>query len=253
MATVRDIMQFIDSFVPFSSQMKFDNAGINIGNPDAKVKKAVLALDITPKVIECARECGANLIISHHPVLFHATKQIYSDSVPYLLARYGMTALCCHTNFDFCKDGVADTLASLLNLQNVEDAIEEDGKFVARIGETDKECTGDEFATSVRNALSLTAITYTPTERMIKRVAVIPGGGGEYIDAAIAAGADAFVTGDVKHHQLLAAHAAGVCLVMAGHYATEAPSMSVLLDKLSAQFDDVLFMLTEIDNPVKMV
>ena len=119
MNSISNIYDYIDSFAPFQSAMSFDNAGLLVGDSKAEVKTAVLSLDITPAVVREAVKLGAQLIVSHHPVIFDPLKSISTDSAPYLLAQHGIAAICAHTNLDMAVGGVNSCLAECLELQNV--------------------------------------------------------------------------------------------------------------------------------------
>ena len=113
MSTVKDIYNYIDKIAPFNSAMDFDNCGMLVGNYSAVVNKVLLSLDITSSVIQEAKEIGANLIISHHPVIFNPIKRLDSNSMPYLLAKNDINAICAHTNLDMVEGGVNSSLAGL--------------------------------------------------------------------------------------------------------------------------------------------
>lgn len=119
MARVYDIYNAINSFAPFKLQESWDNAGLIVGDMQNEVKNAVLALDITNPVIEEAAKLNAQLIISHHPVIFNAVKRIPSNSPVYNLAKNNMSAICAHTNLDIAKGGVNTVLAEILDIKNI--------------------------------------------------------------------------------------------------------------------------------------
>ncbi|MDR1002739.1 MAG: Nif3-like dinuclear metal center hexameric protein [Oscillospiraceae bacterium] len=251
MTSVKEIYDYIDSFAPFSSQLDFDNAGINVGDEKAQVTKAVVSLDITAKVADYAESIGANLVISHHPVLFTPIKYISSDSVAYRLAQRGLTALCAHTNLDAAAGGVNDALAKVLGLSDIE-MFEQDAPDVwfGRIGNLPYEMSPAEFSRYTAKCLSLPYVFCSKHEGTIRRVGVIGGGAGEYYLSAKAAGADAYITGEAHHHEFIAAAHENIMLVAAGHYATEAVVLRPLADMLAARFPEVEFVVTEIDNPM---
>lgn len=118
MAKVYDIYNAINSFAPFKLQESWDNAGLIVGDMQNEVKTAVLALDITNPVIEEAAKLNAQLIISHHPVIFNAVKRIPSNSPVYNLAKNNMSAICAHTNLDIAKGGVNTVLAEVLGIKD---------------------------------------------------------------------------------------------------------------------------------------
>ena len=119
MCTVGDIYNYIDKFAPFKSCAEWDNVGLLVGDRSKTVKRAAIALDITPHNVMQAAESGCNLIISHHPVIFHPIKSLNSYSAPYLLAKHGISAICAHTNLDAAAGGVNDVLANIIGLRDV--------------------------------------------------------------------------------------------------------------------------------------
>lgn len=243
MVSVGEIYDYIDSFAPFGSAMSFDNPGLLVGNGKAGVSSAVLSLDITPAVVEEAHELGAELIVSHHPVIFHPLKSLSADSAPYLLAQYGIAAICAHTNLDMAAGGVNTCLAERLRLRNVRTLreYEDSGLPEALEGETGCEYTPEAFARFVKEALGCDGLRFTDGKRAITRVGLCSGGGADLVYAAAQAGCQAFVTGESKHNILLDAENMGVTLVDAGHFYTENPVILPLAVKLKIQFPDVAF------------
>ena len=230
MTTAGEIYAYIDRFAPFHTAMGFDNPGLLVGARDTEVRSVLFALDITPQVVREAAEMGAQLIVSHHPVIFHPLKSLSPDSAPYLLAQYGIAAICAHTNLDRAGGGVNDTLAGLLGLREVRTA----GDGLCRIGTLDAPADGGIFAATVGKTLH-TAVRFRAGRRPVRTVCLCSGAGGDYL-LPLLGEADAFLTGELRHHEWLEAAAAGVTVVEAGHYATEAPVVDTLVDWLSAAF-----------------
>ena len=124
MATVREVYQYLDGLAPFSLQMDFDNAGFLVGRGDRTVTKILVSLDITEEVAAEAAEVGAELIVSHHPVIFHPARSV-TDGGPdgrilLSLIEHGIAAICAHTNLDAVAGGVNDALAQKLGLVQIE-------------------------------------------------------------------------------------------------------------------------------------
>ena len=238
-----DIYDYIDSFAPFESAMSFDNAGLLIGDYQTEVKTAVLSLDIMPAVVREAAELGAQLVISHHPVIFDPLKKIKTDSAPYLLVKYGIAAICAHTNLDMASGGVNTCLAERLKLQNIRMLKEYESSCLpeALMGETSREYTPKEFAEFVKVALGCDALRYTDGCHNITRVGLCSGGGADLMYFARERGCQAFVTGESKHNILLDAENNGITLVDAGHFYTEDIVIQPLLDKLKKQFPSICF------------
>lgn len=242
MTTVRDILEFTETFAPLNTAADFDNCGVLAGNTKQKVTKVLLALDITKSVVEEAKKLGAELIISHHPVIFSPLKSLSSESVPYLLAKYDITALCLHTNLDIAETcGVNICLADTLKLS-------EQKLYADDFVLTGKLCSPmsiEEFASFVKDCLGTPCVAYTPSDRAIKTVGICSGAGGDFYSVAQEKGADAFLTGEAKHHEYIAAAEHGISLVTAGHFHTEDVVINPLRKKLAEKFTDVEFIKSE--------
>ena len=143
---INDIVAYTQSIAPYESAESWDNVGLLAGSPDEEVSRVLLALDITADVIEEALEKGASMIISHHPVIFEPLRALSPDEPAYLLAKYGIAALCLHTNLDRAEQGVNTALGAALGLNNTR-LFPED--FILT-GEPDKEydCRRDLFSES---------------------------------------------------------------------------------------------------------
>lgn len=237
MTTVKDIYNYIDAIAPFETAMDFDNVGILAGNPNAQVETVLLALDITPQVVKEAQNQNAQLIISHHPIIFKPLKALPSSSVPYLLAQADISAICAHTNLDLAEGGVNSCLASALGLLN-QNLIE--GKAMV-IGTLPTPLKPKAFAEQVKTQLHCTGLRYTAGEKNIHTVAVSSGSGSDNIDAALSFGADALVTGEIKHSFILSAIQQGLMIVDAGHYRTEDVVIKPLIHKLGREFPKIEF------------
>ena len=233
----------LDELAPFRTQEKWDNSGLLAGDPDTEVTKVLLVLDITPEAVEEAARLGAQLIISHHPVIFHPLKALEPGTAPTLLARRGIAAICSHTCLD--KALVNDCLAAALGLEEVLPfAAGEDGIPMGRIGTLPRPASPAEFAAAAAERLGA-PVRYNRGGRTIRRVAVLggAGAGGDLIGEAAATGADALVTGEAKHHEYLDAARLGITLFDGTHYATERVVLAPLAERLSAAFPEVEFLL----------
>lgn len=342
--TIGDYRDAIEAFAPFSLQMSWDNSGLLVGSPHQKVSRALVALDATLPVIEEARRREAQLIVTHHPVIFHKLACIPAESPVYAAIQAGIGVLCAHTNLDIAAGGVNDALAEALGLEEVE-LLEEtqstpwrkvvtfvphaaaervyeamaaagggaqgdyagaawcadgEGRFlpleganpaIGRVGELERvaerrlemvvhphrlsgviealvqahpyeepaydvletrfalhreglgrigtlkeEMNHEQLSLFVMKKLKAKGVKYVPGARKITRVAVCGGSGGDCLALAHFKGAQALVTGDVKHDQLLEAQRLGMTLIDGGHYATEA----VVLPGLRKRLQDTL-------------
>ncbi|CDA92531.1 dinuclear metal center protein YbgI family [Ruminococcus sp. CAG:563] len=244
MAKVKDFYGYLNSIAPFETQEDWDNSGMLVGDMNAEVKKAAVVLDITHEEIKKAKAIGADLIISHHPVIFNPIKSVTKGSVPYELVASSINALCCHTPLDIADGGTNDSLAELLgiNVTRADDPI-------LRLG-TVEPTTAQELAGKIANTLN-TKVRYADAGKTIKKIAICTGAGCSLIEAA--GEIDAFITGDASHHNFLDCVQAGITLIAAGHYETEIIVVPVLVKKLQAQFPDIEIIDIKQENPIKFI
>lgn len=251
MTLIRDIVEFSESFAPFDTAASFDNVGLLVGSENTEVRKALLALDITKEVVAEAAELGAELIISHHPVIFNPLKNLGSDSVPYLLAKNSLSALCLHTNLDVAiNTGVNLCLANALELENITFY---EGEFVVS-GTLKDEISAEDFAKFAKEKLKASVVSCTLKDKKVKNVFMCSGAGGSEFMKAVELGADVFITGEAHHHNYLESIHEGVSLVVAGHFETEDVVINPLKEKLSKEFEDVEFIKSSVlDSPLYFV
>lgn len=244
MAKVKDFYGYLNSIAPFETQEDWDNSGMLVGDMDAEVKKVAVVLDITHEEIKKAKAIGADLIISHHPVIFNPIKSVTRGSVPYELVASSINALCCHTPLDIADGGTNDSLAKLLGIEvtRTEDPI-------LRLG-TVEPTTAQELAGKIANTLN-TKVRYADAGKTIKKIAICTGAGCSLIEAA--GEIDAFITGDASHHNFLDCIQAGITLIAAGHYETEIVVVPVLVKKLQAQFPDIEIIDIKQENPIEFI
>lgn len=252
MTMIGDIYRFLDGFAPFCTALEYDNVGLLVGDSDISVRNVMLSLDITAPVIQEAAENRVELIISHHPVIFNPLKNLGTNDVPYLLAKNGISAICAHTNLDMAQGGVNTCLAERLQLTNLKTLKEHNGLAEGLIGTLNKQYIPSEFAAFVKSALNCGGLKYVDSDRLIQKVGICSGAGADLLCYASAFGADAFVTADTKHHELLEAARLGLMLVDAGHFNTEDVVILPLMQMLANQFSDVKFQKSkQMSDPVK--
>lgn len=244
MAKVKDFYGYLNSIAPFETQEDWDNSGMLVGDMDAEVKKVAVVLDITHEEIKKAKAIGADLIISHHPVIFNPIKSVTRGSVPYELVASSINSLCCHTPLDIADGGTNDSLAKLLGIEvtRTEDPI-------LRLG-TVEPTTAENLAGKIAKTLN-TKVRYADAGRKIEKIAICTGAGCSLIEAA--SEIDAFITGDASHHNFLDCIQAGITLIAAGHYETEIVVVPVLVKKLQAQFPDIEIIDIKQENPIKFI
>lgn len=247
MSTVTHIYDAIDRLAPFWLTMDFDNTGILVGDRNREIACALLALDCTPAVVEQARQLGAQLIVTHHPVIFHPLKRVNEDAVVYQLIRSDIAVISAHTNLDIAQGGVNDALASAIGLRDcrgLELLNEQTGAWLGRIGTLPEPLSPEAFAAHIKACLNASSVKFAAAPRAIHTVALCSGSGADCLDAAISAGADALLTSEVKQHEYLAAAAAGISIFDAGHFDTEDIVIEPLRDYLAKEIPDVHFFTT---------
>lgn len=252
MAQIKDIYGFLDSFAPFSAQCSWDNSGFLTGDINSTVTKIVVALDITKDVVAFAADIGAQLIVSHHPVIFSPKKQVLSDDVTYMLIKSGIGAICAHTSLDIAKGGVNDALAYALGFTNVVALTEADEASMVRVYELHEEKEVQALAEYVSEKLG-GAVRFSDSGKKIRKIALCGGAGCDFIEEVSAAGCDLYITGDVSHHNFLYALQLGLSVIGAGHYETENPVVKVIADKIKAEFNDVEVIAAPTSSPCKTI
>ena len=240
MTTVNNVLQTLTFFAPLDAKMDFDNVGLLVGDSGAEVTRVLVALDITSAVIDEAAALGAQLIVSHHPILF-STKNITDTTLTgrklMALLSHGIAAICMHTNLDAAAGGVNDALAGALGLQNVE--LLEAPPAYGRLGNLAAPLPLSDFLPNVKTALNSNGLRFNDAGHEVSRVAVVCGGGGsdtDYLYRALASGCDTFVTADVKYNVFLDARELGINLIDADHFCTENPVVAVLQEHLCREF-----------------
>ncbi|MBQ7202991.1 MAG: Nif3-like dinuclear metal center hexameric protein [Eubacterium sp.] len=248
MTTVKNIYDYINSIAPFDAQEEWDNSGHLVGDFRREVKKCVMALDATKAVCEFSAEIGADLLLTHHPIIFGGLDDVLKGSPVYTLVSGGVAAISAHTNFDMAECGINYNLTRILELKNPARL----GDSLVFVGELDGEMSIDDFAEYVSDKLDCQGLRYTDTDKPIKTVAVGGGACEEYAKEALQ-NADVFITGDMKYHPMLDLSEQGSAVISAGHYETEYAAFMMLKDKLEAVFTDVEFISANQPNPVKTV
>ena len=228
--TVRELYQSLNERIPPSLSCPWDNDGL-MCCPDGarKVRRILVTLDVTDEAATHAADNGYDLIVSHHPMIFKGLKSV-CDGAPVAdktirLIRQGVSVISFHTRLDAVAGGVNDVLAARLGLSDVEPFGEEG---IGRIGTLPTATNAEAFALTVKQALNAPCVTVADAGLAVRRIAVLGGSGGDDVAIAQAAGADTFVTGELKYHQLCDAPEDGINLIEAGHFHTEFPVCEAL-------------------------
>lgn len=241
MKTVHDILEYMWELAPEEGKESWDNVGHLVGRSGNEVDRILVALDITPGVIEEAVKMGAQLIVSHHPLIWdtyrHVNDSVVQQDKVLTLAENRIAAICMHTNLDEAEDGVDDTLVETLGL-TAECHLAE-GK-IGHICTLEQDMALTDFLKLVKEKLGANGLRYCDSGKPVRRIATGCGACGDYMMDAVRAGCDTFVTGDVKYNVFQDAVGCGLNLIDAGHYPTENPIVKKLVKKLSAKFPDVV-------------
>lgn len=246
MITVQQVEQKLFDWAPRQLAESWDNVGHLVGDPDREVRRILVSLDITERVVQEAIDGGFDLIVSHHPVMnctWHPVQTLRTDDrqgrILTKLTENRISAICMHTNLDAAEGGVNDVLAQKLGLEGLTPLTEEK---IGRIGTLKCEMPLVEFTRFVIESLRCNGLRYTDCGKPVRRVAVGGGACGDYIPQAIAAGCDTFVTSDLRYHDFL--DTTELHLIDAGHFPTEDVICEPLVTYLQRAFPTAIVMKT---------
>lgn len=255
---VKDIAHAIEQVAPLRWQEGYDNAGLQVGDPEAQVTGVLLCTDVTRRVIDEAIGRGCNLVVSHHPLIFHGLKKLAGrDEVERMVAhaiKHDINIYSAHTNMDNAPTGVSSHMAHKLGLTDVEvlEAHDDDGVTIGSgvIGSVAPTSVLD-LLRHVKETFNVRAIRYSGnTQGTVTRVAVCGGAGAFLIDRARQAGAEVYVTGDVKYHDFFKAHE-GIVIADIGHYESEQYTTELFGDIIGKHCPDLPVSLAKTErNPV---
>jgi len=254
MNTVADILEFVESLAPQYMKMEWDNVGLLCGSKKTPVTKVLVALDPFENVCQEAAQWGAELIVTHHPLIFHPLKAVTDETEVgrciQLLCAKGISAINAHTNLDCAPEGVNFRLAQQLGLTNIEVidpmGTDEQGRpwGLLRKGYVPVQPL-EEFLSTVKERLGCEGLRYADSGNPVCKVAVGGGSCGSELMDAVKAGCDTFVTADVKYNTFFDAKALGINLIDAGHFHTENPVVTLLAEKIALAFPEIQVMISE--------
>ena len=258
----RDIIKCLDERWPESYALGFDNVGLLVGDKDQEVHHIFAALDVTDDTLAQAIDCGADMIITHHPLLFSAIKRVTTDDFIgnriVQMVRHGISYYAMHTNFDIM--GMASLNAVSLNLTNPEilevTYEDEEGRKegIGRIGTLEQPLTLKDFGIFVKEQLGLDMVrVYGDLEKEVSRAAISSGSGRSMVKEAIRQGAEVLVTGDIDYHTGIDAVAEGLMIVDAGHYGTEMIFIEHMEETLKEMFPNLKISAAKIQQPFSLV
>ena len=258
---LKEVIAQLEQFCPPQFAVSWDNSGLQVGRYNQEIEKVCLAVDATTSVIEYAVQKGADLLITHHPLLFSGLKTIhdrdYTGRRVIELIRNDIACYAMHTNFDVM--GMADAAADLLKLRDrevlevtYEDDVSKEG--IGRIGKLPEFMKLDDFAVAVREAFGLEQVrVYGDGNDAVITCAILPGSGKEEIDLAVAAGADVYVTGDINHHAGIDAVEKGIAVIDAGHYGVEKLFVPYMKDYLRREIPGIQVLTAPEAEPGRVI
>ena len=236
---VRDITAAIEEFAPLGLQESYDNSGLIVGRPDDEVHCALLAVDVTEEVIAEAVSEGCDMIITHHPIVFHALKRFNSASQTERCVeeaiRRGIVLYAAHTNLDSTPNGMSWRVGQILGLENmrVMQATTAEGAGFGIVGELAEAMPSEEFMREVMERFAVKALRHGDIVReQVRRIAVCTGSGGSLIDEARRSGADLYLTADLRYNDFMR-HENAIILADMGHFESEYCAIQILFDVLS--------------------
>ena len=246
---VRDIIQVIEEFAPLSIQEGWDNSGLCVGSPEDEVTSVILALDCTPELVDEAVACGADMIITHHPLIFSGLKKISSEDMVgkavIKAIKSGVSIYAAHTNADKVLEGVSGAMAARLGLVGVEVLnMDGEGTGLGAVGNLPEPMTAEQAITLVKEKFTLKSMKASkPVEGMISRVAMCGGSGGSLIGAARKAGAQLYISGDISYHNFFTPE--GFMIMDIGHYESEIEIVEILFSLLRKKFPTFAVRITQ--------
>ena len=253
---VKDVIRVIEEFAPVSLQEGWDNSGLCIGSPESPVSSVLFGLDCTPELVDEAVACGADMIVTHHPLIFSGLKKIspedYVGEAVIKAIKAGISIYAAHTSADKVMAGVSGAMAARLGLVNVS-ILEEDGEGTGLgvVGDFPEPLPADEVIGLVKERFRLKAMrTSRPLEGKISRVAMCGGSGGSLIKAAEASGAQLYLSGDISYHNFFTRE--GFMIMDIGHYESEIEIVDILFSLIKKNFPTFAVRITQniYSNPI---
>ena len=246
---VRDVMAVIEEFAPLALQEKWDNSGLCIGSPEDKVSSVLLGLDCTPELVDEAIACGADMIVTHHPLIFSGLKKISAEDLVgeavVKAIRAGISVYAAHTSADKVIAGVSGAMAARLGLKDVR-ILDEDGEGTGLgvVGNLPEPMTAQDALELVKERFALKVVKSSkPVGCKIERVAMCGGSGGSLIGAARAAGAQLYISGDISYHNFFTPE--GFMIMDIGHYESEIEIVDILFSLIKKNFPTFAVRITQ--------
>ena len=253
---VKDIISVIEEFAPLSLQESWDNSGLCIGSPEDSVSSVLLGLDCTPELVDEAISCGADMIVTHHPLIFSGLKKISpEDKVGEAVIKAikaGISIYAAHTSADKVIAGVSGAMAARLGLKDVAILEEDgDGTGLGVVGNLPEAMAAEDVIRLVKDRFGLKAMRASrPVDGMIERIALCGGSGGSLIKAARRSGAQLYISGDISYHNFFTED--GFMIMDIGHYESEIEIVDILFSLIKKNFPTFVVRITQniYSNPI---
>jgi len=247
MPTLYDIVALLESFAPPSLAEEWDNVGLLVGDRSQEVRRVMTCLTLTENVAAEAIDREVDMVVTHHPMLFRPLRRLTTDTpegrVLWNLAGAGIAIYSPHTAFDSTAKGINEQWAGRLNLADAAPLVPDEASptvGAGRHGLLPEPTTLRQLASNVCQSIHVDHLHVVgEDDREVRRVAIACGSGGSLLTAAVDSGADVLITGEATFHTLLAAEAAGIAMLLVGHYASERFALEWLAEWLVAQTQGV--------------
>ncbi len=261
---IAQIVEAIEEYAPPALQEGYDNTGLIIGDSSEECTGVLLTVDVTPAVVDEAICSGCNMILAHHPLIFSGIKRLNGSTSQQkaiiAAVRNGIAVYACHTSLDRTHGGVSQRMARMLGLKNVKPlekrCVSTDGNplmvGLGAVGETAEPMTKRDLINKVKKAFGspIARCSAADPETIVSHVALCGGSGGSMIDDAIGAGAQVYVTSDVKYHDFVD-YADRITIVDIGHHESENCAKKIFYDIISEKFPNFAIRYSQSDvNPI---
>ena len=246
---VKDIIKVIEDFAPLSIQEGWDNSGLCVGSPEDDVSSVLLALDCTPELVDEAVSCGADMIVTHHPLIFSGLKKITPEdqvgAAVMKAIKAGISIYAAHTNADKVLEGVSGAMAARLGLVNVQILADEgEGTGLGVVGDFPQPVTPQQAVELVKDRFALKCLKSSrPVNGPISRVAMCGGSGGSLISAAQKSGAQLYISGDISYHNYFTRE--NFMIMDIGHYESEIEIVDILFSLIKKNFPTFAIRITQ--------
>ena len=245
----KEIIKVIEDFAPLSIQESWDNCGLCIGSPEDEVSSVLIGLDCTVELVDEAIRCGADMIVTHHPLIFSGLKKISPEDMVgaavIKAVRAGICIYAAHTSADKVIAGVSGAMAARLGLTDIE-ILDEDGEGtgLGAVGNLPAPVTAQEAVSLVKERFSLRMIrTSAPIQGPVSRIAMCGGSGGSLIKAARNAGAQLYISGDISYHNFFTPD--DFMIMDIGHYESEIEIVDILFSLIKKNFPTFAVRITQ--------